>query len=568
MNSSLIPQSWAKSGGSFAAQRAEDILNKMELEMIQNGESLLATPYSQRSSQGNNQGQQQTSFPTPTTISYNFVMDAWAKSESKLSARKVEDTFLRLLSLYNKGYHRNIKPNLYSYTILMRAITTTASRCPKYISKNDSKGNNKKLVNAAQKVEALLEQLVDTYQKSGDLDLKPNTATFNIVIDAWSKCSQKGSAQKAEQILNRLESGSDGLQVFPDTISYTSVISAWASSGERSSGYKAERILNRMVSFNEKNLNANADPNMVTYSAAINAWAKSKARGSGTKAQALLHRLEGHGYKPNLTTFNSLISAWAWSGQKDSIGQIEALLERYVYNSSNECFKLNHYSSIEPDAITWNTVLHAYSRSRAESSIEKANTIVHSMENQYKKGNTKSKPNVITYTTLMRVYGNTSSSEKIFQVEQIFSRLLNLYEAGDKSMKPSIQSYSVLLKACANTQGTSIKKEKALSIALKTFQKLDESEYIRPNHFIYSIMIDLFSNLISDDKVRTQHISTFFGRCCKEGYLNTTVLKSLHRSVDRETWKGLTGIPSPSNISDSSLGILPSKWSSRTKQNR
>ena len=92
--------------------------------------------------------------------------------------------------------------------------------------------------------------------------------------------------------------------------------------------------------------------------------------------------------------------------------------------------------------------------------------------------------------------------------------MLDLYEAGDESMKPSLQTYLVLFKACGNVNGSTHTKAEALSIALNAFQKLDESEYLRPNHFIYSVLIELCGKLIPNTGERGPHIEKNFRRCC------------------------------------------------------
>eukprot|EP00957_Ditylum_brightwellii_P182624 13910660-Ditylum_brightwellii.AAC.1 len=55
--------------------------------------------------------------------------------------------------------------------------------------------------------------------RDGDNDFKPNTRTFTSVIDAWAKSGEPGAAQRAEHILNTMQSlyeSSNDLDIRPN----------------------------------------------------------------------------------------------------------------------------------------------------------------------------------------------------------------------------------------------------------------------------------------------------------------------------------------------------------------
>jgi Holliday junction resolvasome RuvABC ATP-dependent DNA helicase subunit len=62
---------------------------------------------------------------------------------------------------------------------------------------------------------------------SGMKHVKPNRVTYNSVINAWAKSTEKGSGRKAEKLLRRLFDFYEvegGEELKPDARSFNSVI--------------------------------------------------------------------------------------------------------------------------------------------------------------------------------------------------------------------------------------------------------------------------------------------------------------------------------------------------------
>lgn len=59
--------------------------------------------------------------------------------------------------------------------------------------------------NAAQRAEAILHQMHQIYQKTGQENLRPTTGIFNAVINAWARSREKIAPARAEQILQWME---------------------------------------------------------------------------------------------------------------------------------------------------------------------------------------------------------------------------------------------------------------------------------------------------------------------------------------------------------------------------
>ena len=75
---------------------------------------------------------------------------------------------------------------------------------------------------AAQRAEALLQQMHELYQSGKHESLRPTTGMFNAVINSWARSREKIAPVRAEQILDWMQNLKD-LDVQPDK--YVNVIS-------------------------------------------------------------------------------------------------------------------------------------------------------------------------------------------------------------------------------------------------------------------------------------------------------------------------------------------------------
>eukprot|EP00533_Pseudo-nitzschia_delicatissima_P009288 CAMPEP_0116108190 /NCGR_PEP_ID=MMETSP0327-20121206/16642_1 /TAXON_ID=44447 /ORGANISM="Pseudo-nitzschia delicatissima, Strain B596" /LENGTH=1230 /DNA_ID=CAMNT_0003601063 /DNA_START=55 /DNA_END=3750 /DNA_ORIENTATION=- len=162
INFNSVLDAWAKSGGGRkAAERAEEILEWMD-RLYKSGNTSVR----------------------PDTITFNAVLDAWARSGDRMAAHRAEQILDHMDELYRAG-NQGVKPDTYTYNTLINAH-----------AKSSEKGS-------AARAEHVLEVMKQRYL-DGDGDFKPNTRTHTSVVDAWAKSGEKGAARRAEQILNNM----------------------------------------------------------------------------------------------------------------------------------------------------------------------------------------------------------------------------------------------------------------------------------------------------------------------------------------------------------------------------
>lgn len=202
-----VIEAYANSGAPNAAQKAEEICNRM-VQKYQEGDPNV----------------------TPSARSFNAVIHAYAKSREEGAAQQAELVFDRMMELFEESGMDEIKPNAVNFNSLIGAW----AKCGK--------------IESARRAEEILERMEALY-KAGDESMKPTTVSFNTVIDAYAKSGEEGAAERAARLLEHMQELHDtGIDVDakPNVRSFNSVINAWAKSRHEDAALKAEELLDLM----------------------------------------------------------------------------------------------------------------------------------------------------------------------------------------------------------------------------------------------------------------------------------------------------------------------------------
>ena len=203
---SLVLQTWAKSRLPQAASRADAILEFMDRK-AQAGEETVE----------------------PTIRCYNFVLKAWANSRSYDAPR-------RAMAIMNEIRKRRRAGNEYLVPSTMTfnyAISCCKAQNPMY-------------------AEELLEEMISEF-KQGSQESKPDAASYNHVISAWSRSNHKDRVSRAANVFNRMEYDGDGIGVRPNTNSLSLMIyTCFRARGTETVAVEmAKGYLERMLKLNE-----------------------------------------------------------------------------------------------------------------------------------------------------------------------------------------------------------------------------------------------------------------------------------------------------------------------------
>lgn len=253
------------------------------------------------------------------TYAHNREMDKLAKAGRN---REAEELLLRL----EEGYYEHLDPALrpdeisYNTAVHAHARARDAARAEEVLRRMSRyhREYHGRLAILSEDEEGLEEG--EGHEPRYWNPAKPTARTLTSVLHAWKRT---GNAVRAARVLDVMER-SDDVDVRPDTVTYNTVVAAWASSDDPSGGLEAQRILDRM---NDPASSATAAPDIITYNSVLHAWASRAVDEHGAlQAEALLERLEAHpDLSPDARSHASVLDAWSRCG--DPV-RAEAWLDR------------------------------------------------------------------------------------------------------------------------------------------------------------------------------------------------------------------------------------------------
>eukprot|EP00557_Chaetoceros_sp_GSL56_P006495 CAMPEP_0176503992 /NCGR_PEP_ID=MMETSP0200_2-20121128/15682_1 /TAXON_ID=947934 /ORGANISM="Chaetoceros sp., Strain GSL56" /LENGTH=900 /DNA_ID=CAMNT_0017903367 /DNA_START=234 /DNA_END=2934 /DNA_ORIENTATION=+ len=499
----------AKSKTQGSAQKAEDLLRKLEEVYAVGNEDL------------------------KPDVKNNSVIFAWANSSDSGAVQRACQLLNEMELKRKSGDRPDLIPDAVSYTSIIRSFTKQDNdegvSLKKYIlnkakfNVEDSGLNNVLLLTqiesnedsgaAAEKAEQVLRSMIKDSQNDPS-KIKPNTITFNTVIDAWSKSNAKHAAAKAQEILKEMqilyEKGFPG--VCPDTFSFASVLNAFANSPEANSAEKAEELLRHMCKLNE-NGNTNVVPNTICFATVIKAYSRCSTKGSAEKAESILRWMVSEyqrgnpDLKPNTICFTSVCDAWSKSGESRAIKKVEELI------SWMENLSASGHKDLSPNQHTYNTLITAVARSKDPMKATKALHILRHMQDVL-------------------------------------------------SIKPSSVSFSNVLNACSFTHGTPSIRQTALKIAIVVLEEALENT--APNdrlNVVYGAFFQTCANLMQKEieKAKIERVvEAVFHKCCDHGQVDMKLLSQIRRASSKQLYLKLFGnFPTFPNIG---IEDIPELW--------
>ena len=323
----------------------------------------------------------------------------------------------------------------------------------------------------AQKVETLLLEAVKNYQECDEQDqnkdqmIRPNTVSFTNAITAWSRCTRKNSAKRAQALLYQMHTlyKEEGwIHVRPNKITYNSVITALARSREKGSALKAEELLRDMYKFyNEEGLGEeDLKPDSRSWNAVINAVARSRDKDCADRAKFLLDemgRLYNEGdddLLPDALTFGAIINAYANSfevGACDNASQLLLHMES-LYQMG--------FDKAKPTTFVYNACMNAFAKAKdplipetnSDASIpnraEQAEQLLISMEKRYEEEKDyRVMPDCISYSTVINAYANSKTQQSGVHADAILRRMISRYLLGETKCRPNSIAFTATIKA-------------------------------------------------------------------------------------------------------------------------
>eukprot|EP00977_Amphora_coffeiformis_P001471 scaffold294_cov221-Amphora_coffeaeformis.AAC.27 len=397
------------------------------------------------------------------TVSFNIVMQAWARQHS-MEAAQAADDLLRTL-----WRETNLQADSYSYAAVLHAYAKAGGQRP-----------------AALRATELLQEFL---QLAATPPITTTTTTLqnnpprtdvchNAVMDAWAASSDVRAGQRAEQILRQLQQDPRRTAT---RVSYNAVIKAYAKSGQPED---AQRILDEMKQVASEGKNSHVAPDKVSLSTCMHAWAKSTQNFplAAARADALLCEMEdayartgNEHLRPDVVAYSSVLAATAWSG--GSAAKPLELLDR-----------MERYGKERPNSAFLNTWIHLLSKTNeTTSAASSAEVILKHMKTESAAGHEELRPCKVTYTAVVTVLAQACSVAAADRAETLLDELVNLWEQTQDDMyRPNAKTFASVLNCVSKSGATDgIERAEALMNRMESLYQRTGAVDLRPNLIVF-----------------------------------------------------------------------------------
>jgi pentatricopeptide repeat protein len=496
----IVNNCWAKSDTLQAGQRAEQVYAAMQAWGKECKGLGLGSPYHGC---------------LPNSRSLNGVIIAWSKCRHAQAPERAMAILNRALEEQRLEVPDAVLPNVVTFNTV---IDTWAQ------SDRGRKG--------AAKAEEILQLIIHWSQEKSMKGgvLVPDTRSYTMVLNAWARCERReqtgDAAKRAQDILfSMIHSYRDGVDVKPNLVSFTTCIAAWARCKDENAPEKAERLLDTLIELYKESGDKDFEPTVEAGNAVITAWARAYRLDSTERAILTFEKLKNFA-EPDQITYNAVLSAYSKAGMGRKATEMLEWME--------EISETDDGRKLQPDIISYNSVLAALAKDPEAGSNERAEALLERMERLSKSGKTYARPNKISFTTVIDAWSRWEIEGQALKAYALVTKMIKKYEAGDHSMKPDVFVFSVLMKACGRTRGVLKDKHNALSMAFDAMKVLETTEFGPPNHIAFLTLMRAVKQLLRHEPERAKILASVFERCAKGGYVANQVIAEAQESRELE----------------------------------
>ena len=405
--------------------------------------------------------------------------------------------------------------------------------------------------------------------KAGFPRVRPNIRTFNAVIDSHA---YNGRVAEAEDMLlsmvDNYESSAarsmDGIEdeelpVRPDSFSFNTVIQQWARTRTPEGGRRAEVILDRMLRFHHAG-NADVRPDERSFSYIIYHYTKGAGRmtpDAPDRALNLLRKMMGmyrqgytelmpsHQNRTNpIFAFTSVIDAHSVLRRNDS-GLVGAELLESMTKLGEKI------DSLRPNTYACLSVLYGWSSCGSLDAGERATELLQRMEADMKDAASRGEDSIMRttqrcYILAQTAWARSQSERKATGALEILHMMEKNYAEQNLEARPTVQAYSMVLNACAfadslEVNGKIVKASpkqqmKAFQIAELIMSRLSKEPYpnVKSTSMTYGTFIKCCGRLDLPNNIAHESASKAFADCCKTGYVSDFVFTQLRYALTPE----------------------------------
>mmetsp|Transcript_1092 Transcript_1092/g.2406 ORF Transcript_1092/g.2406 Transcript_1092/m.2406 type:complete len:1042 (+) Transcript_1092:154-3279(+) len=407
----------------------------------------------------------------PTTVSYNTAISSLARAGD---IHKAEDllkemisakadvvspdvrTFTAILSGLSRVGTVQSAERAESLVSLMRDLgiiptTQTYSACISCWAHVAGKSDFKTQKKSVERSHAIFDQMKEVDK------VEPDVYVYTSLLNVYAKCGRSHCAQQILDEFLALYQETGRSRLAPTVQTFSTVLSAWSRSKVPDAAEKARQLLHRME--NEFHV----VPNVYCYSAVLDAYSKCKKPKSVETARDLFEDLRSDRVSviPNAYCYNAMIQVYANVGLAE---EAESLLEEMLsgHSNQNDAPTKQKKAFIKPTAHNFSSVIHAWSKSYDPQAGERAEKVLQKMKSLYQSGDINEPPNLICFNAVMSCWAHSPSSDGPQRAEDWLRQMQAIQaEDEDRQRKSSNnrprrdmgwnkRAYNVVMNAWAN----------------------------------------------------------------------------------------------------------------------
>ena len=430
-----------------------------------------------------------------TTDLYNIVIEAWTRTSGQVVKNNLQ--LLDLSPLYTIDLQQNDEPN---------------QNQDRFVQKLNSENTNNKFLlgvpypNTPTCIPFAPTRAHDVLNKmeemaNDDLNIRPDTKTYSLVLRAWVRSRDYCSLTNMEQILDRLEeigSNNDKPQyhdVQPTVQCFNLYLYALANSQDSQSHKKshAEKahaiLLDLKRRYNDDPIkNGNLMPCVNTYNQVLSAYARTRCKQGALNAQSILDGMMREAnvtnVHPDRDTFNAVMGCWHRSGSENASFQIEYLLN--LMNGLSE--SVAGYHRARPDHYSVNTVIASIAKSNRKEKLRRINYMLSNMERLY-----NVKADTLSYNLVIDAYAKSQDLRAVNETQRLLSVMENKFIEGNEFVMPDSFSYTTVIDTLSSKLKMNAGK-KAELIVRRMESMCKEHGGKQPGTAVYNALMNCYAS--------------------------------------------------------------------------
>ena len=386
----------------------------------------------------------------------------------------------------------------------------------------------------AERAQRLLLRMETLYRAGVNENLKPSDSLYDRVVTAWIKCGEEPQAQYVLKRQNEAESAdtAENRLLNPETdaaVATNNLETPFAGSAGKGNfvgnvvgssqgppgrftseqeiieALTAEfKLTNAWLRKQNEELSNEDSPTLKptipattrTLNLIIKELAETRKSTAGQRAEDLLYFMLEQSLKrgnadvqPDVVTFNSVILAWGKSSHQNSAARAEGIL-RTLRDLHEKGFLLD----VQPDLVSYNSIIHSYAKSRSRGAARNAERLFKELVSLHRSTRDATyKPDLISYSSLLNAFASTGEADR---AEEILLNMQKKYKSNPRKHPcPNTACFNQVLYAHARSKKRDAGKRAEMLLRLmEDMSSSKTSREIRPETQSYNIALFSWSN--------------------------------------------------------------------------